>query len=221
VRNRAHPLGPALALQTVASDGDLGRDASDAAIRQRRLTGSAWTTVHQVHGARVVVVDGPNGRLDIESDGIVTAATDTPIAVLGADCSLIALASPEGVIGVAHAGWRGLAAGVISSVAAEMRLLGATSLEAAVGPMIHPECYPFGAEDLDRVAVVLGDRIRSTSTTGELALDLPGGVARALADIGATTSVTLGRCTACEGGWYSFRARRDRARHALVVWRPA
>jgi len=221
VRDRARRLGPALALQTTTDDGDVGRDALGGDARRLELTGRPWTTVHQVHGAVAVVADGPGGRLDADADAIVTTAVDTPIAVFGADCSLIGLSSPEGVIAVAHAGWRGLAAGVIRTAAETMRALGATRLDVAVGPMIHPECYPFGAADLAGVVAALGDEVRATTPSGEPALDLPRGVARALDDVGATRALTLGRCTACEGGWYSFRARRDQARHALVLWRPA
>jgi YfiH family protein len=221
VGDRALALGRAWVLQTTASDGDLGREAPEVVARQTALTAVRWTTVQQVHGARVVVVDRPDGRLEQDADGIVTAAYDTPIAMMGADCSLIAFASPEGVTGVAHAGWRGLAAGVVAAVAEQMRLLGATAIEAAVGPMIHAECYAFGRDDLDRVAGVLGDAVRSTTTDGELALDLPAGVAHALDDAGVTRALTLGRCTACEGGWFSYRARIESERHALAVWLPS
>jgi hypothetical protein len=213
-------LGPALALQTAADDGDVGRDAPDGDSRRRALAGRPWTTVHQVHGNGVVVVDGPRGRLEDDADAIVTAAPDTPIAVFGADCSLIGFSSPEGVTAVAHAGWRGLAAGVIPAVADAMRTLGATRLEVAVGPMIHPECYPFGADDLDEVAAVLGDEVRATTPSGEPALDLPRGVTAALVAVGAEIAFTVGGCTACGGPWFSHRARRDVARHALVLWRP-
>jgi YfiH family protein len=221
VDGRVLALGRSRLLQTTAGDGDFGRDAPGTPARQEALTGQVWTTVHQVHGADVVVVDRPRGRLELDADGIVTAAQDVPIAMMGADCSLIAFASPEGVTGIAHAGWRGLAAGVVAAVAEQMRLLGATSIEAAVGPMIHAECYAFGGEDLDRVAGVLGAGVRSTTAAGELALDLPAGVARALDDAGVTRACTLGRCTACEGGWFSYRARAESERHALAIWWPS
>jgi copper oxidase (laccase) domain-containing protein len=100
-----------------------------------------------------------------------------------------------------------------------MRALGATEIDAAVSPMIHPECYPFGAEDLDRVAGLLGDGVRSVTSSGAVALDLPRGVADALATEGVQVRHTLGGCTACEGGWYSYRARGEIARHALVISR--
>ena len=78
---------------------------------------------------------------------MVTTRADVALAVHGADCAIVALWSPEGVIGAAHAGWRGLEAGVIPASAARMRDLGATSLSAVAGPCIGPECYEFGADE--------------------------------------------------------------------------
>jgi YfiH family protein len=217
---RAVALGPALLIQTRASDGDVGRDAPGAQGRWTTLVGRPWTTAVQVHGRDVITVEGPVSGPVGEADGIVTAASDTPIAMFGADCALVAFSSPEGVIGVAHAGWRGLAAGIIPAEAASMRSLGASALEVAVSPMIHPECYEFGAADLDAVAALLGDRVRATTSSGAGALDLPSGVSDALDRVGAVRQATLGGCTAHEEGWFSFRARRQTERHALVLWRP-
>jgi YfiH family protein len=202
-------------------DGDVGRDADDGELRRRELTGQPWTTVHQVHGDKVVVVDGPLGRLDDRADGIVTCAPDAPIAVFGADCSLIALTSSEGVVGIAHAGWRGLEAGIIPAVVDAMRAEGAGEIVAVVGPTIGPECYEFGSADLDRVAARIGPTIRGRTSRGAPALDLPAGVGAVLGELDIATVATTGGCTACSDGWFSWRARRDTARHALVIWRVA
>jgi copper oxidase (laccase) domain-containing protein len=139
--------------------------------------------------------------------------------VLTADCAPVAMASPEGVIGVAHAGWRGVTAGVIEATVAEMEALGATAIEAAIGPCIHAECYEFGDRDLDDVASRLGDTVRATSATGAPTLDLPAAVRVALARAGVEAVDDAGVCTACSGDHFSWRARQETGRQATVVWR--
>jgi YfiH family protein len=206
---------------SVARDGDVRSNAPGATATQVRLAGMEWTTVRQVHGANVIEIDAAIGASDLAADGIVTAAADTPIAMLGADCALIALASAEGPIGIAHAGWKGLIEGVIEATVQALRGLGATEIRAACSPMIHPECYEFSPSDLDEVAARLGEHVHSTTSAGKPALDLPAGVAEALRRADVEVVVSLGGCTACEGDWFSWRARREDARHGLVCWRPA
>ncbi len=63
--------------------------------------------------------------------------------------------SPSGVIGAAHAGWRGLDAGVIEATWQAMTELGAEDIDFHIGPHIGVECYEFGADDLDRLAAAL------------------------------------------------------------------
>ena len=96
----------------------------------------------------------------------MSATPGCALAVLTADCAPVALASPEGVFGVAHAGWRGLVAGVLERTVDAMRALGATEIGAVLGPCIRAECYEFGPADLDRVAARLGDGVRATTAVG-------------------------------------------------------
>jgi YfiH family protein len=180
-----------------------------------------WTWLRQVHGARVVRVAGPGDGAGARADAAVTAAPGCALAVLTADCAPVALASPEGVVGVAHAGWRGVLAGVLEATVAEMRAVGATDVHAVVGPCVRPGCYAFGAVDLDEVAGRLGEEVRATTTAGDPALDLPaavrGALARAGVDLGEVGDV--GTCTACSPRHFSWRARRDHQRQAAVIWR--
>ncbi|HUQ40036.1 MAG TPA: polyphenol oxidase family protein, partial [Acidimicrobiales bacterium] len=141
------------------------------------------------------------------------------LAVLTADCAPVALASSEGVIAVAHAGWRGVAAGVIEATVAEMEALGATAIEAAIGPCIHAECYEFGPAELDGVAARLGDDVRSRTSAGRPALDLPAAVRAALRRAGVETVTDVDVCTACSPDHFSWRARQELQRQATVVWR--
>lgn len=191
----------------------------DVAARRRAVVDRPWTWLHQVHGAGVVRVRSPGEGAATLADAAVTAAEGCALAVLTADCAPVALASGEGVIGIAHAGWRGVAAGVIEATVAEMEALGATRIEAAVGPCIHAECYEFGPSELDEVAARLGDTVRATTAAGAPALDLPAAVRAALAQAGVEHVDDAGVCTACSPAHYSWRARKETQRQATVVWR--
>ena len=179
-----------------------------------------------MHGARVVDVTEPGGFAGAEADAAVTAHDGVVLCILTADCAPISFTSPEGVRGVAHAGWRGLADGVIGATVEAMRAKGATTVAAALGPCIHPSCYEFSPSDLDEVARRLGDHVRATTTTGRPALDLPGAVRWAIADAGAELVEDAAVCTACDVDgqgtprWFSHRSRQDEARQALVQWCP-
>ena len=225
-----HPLSLSSAhvAFTGRAEGDMGHGGGpvrevrpDVAVRRRAVVDLPWTWLRQVHGADVVRVDGPGDAAGAQADAVVTTEAGCAIAVLTADCAPVALASAEGVIGVAHAGWRGLAAGVIDATVQEMRALGATEIDALVGPCIHPECYAFGAGDLDQVASVLGDGVRGTTAAGGPALDLPRAVHTALAAAGVDPSAIadVGLCTACSMQYFSWRARGELQRQAAVIWR--
>ncbi|MHB8670557.1 MAG: polyphenol oxidase family protein [Acidimicrobiales bacterium] len=189
--------------------------------RRRAVLDRPWTWLRQVHGDRVIVVSAPGEGAGERADGVVSASPDVALAVLSADCAPVALASPEGVLGAVHAGWRGLVAGVLERAVESMRALGAGYIRAALGPCIHAECYEFSESDLDRVAGRLGEGVRARAATGAPALDLPAGVRASLAAAGVTALEDLDRCTACSPGHFSHRARGDRQRQGLVVWRPA
>jgi hypothetical protein len=202
-----------------ASDGDVRPASAGALAIQQRLAGAPWSSSRQVHGSNVIEIERASGAMDVEADGIVTSAVDTPIAMFGADCALIAFASSEGPIGIAHAGWKGLIEGIIGETVAALRSLGATEIHAATSAMIHPECYEFSPADLAAAVAAFGEQLRARTADGRPAFDLPSGVREALRRAGVDTVTSLGGCSACEGGWYSWRARRDEARHGLVCWR--
>jgi len=226
---------------TGRAQGDMadpsGRDPVVAARRQA-VCEPPWARLRQVHGARVVTVRAPTagaGAAPVfspgseppapavrgdEADAAVTAEAGVALAVLTADCAPVAFASREGVIGLAHAGWRGLFAGVIEATVVAMRALGAGEIMAVLGPCIGPECYPFGAGDLDEIARRLGDGVRARDRAGAPALDLPAGVRVALDRAGATLVGDARICTACSRDHWSWRARADRERQATVAWRP-
>jgi YfiH family protein len=186
---------------TLGGEGDF----SDTSRFDERTT---W--LRQIHGTTVVAVTEPGEHAGAEADAVVTREPFAKLAVRTADCVPVVLLG-EGSIGVVHAGWRGLAGGVIQAAVAAM----GDVHTAHVGPHIRAGCYEFSGPDLDGVAAVLGDGIRGATTWGAPALDLTAGVRAALGDIGV---VDAGACTACSDLYFSWRARKDTARFATIAW---
>ena len=185
--------------------------------RRRALVPGTWRWLEQVHGDGVVKLLPDEVCAGRKGDAIVTSAPGEPIAVFAADCAVVGLASREGVLGAVHAGWRGLLAGVLGRTAAVMRAAGATELVAVVGPCIGPECYEFSESDLEPLLRRFGPSVGSETSAGRPALDLRAGVHKALEEASVPVASELADCTACDPGWFSWRARKDTGRHALVV----
>ena len=121
-------LGPARVQFTGRREGDVGPAGSPATEierRRRSVVDRTWFWARQVHGSAVVHVDHPDDAVGQPADALVTARPDIALAVFTADCAPIVLVSPEGVIGAVHAGWRGLADGVIEAAVDRLRRLGA------------------------------------------------------------------------------------------------
>ena len=227
--HRSSASGPVLdgaaVLWTGRTEGDLAvvPDHGGEAARRRlaALAGRPVAWLHQVHGADVVVVtpDDPSSGRGEDGDALVTAGAEA-LAVMTADCAPVALSSPEGVIAAVHAGWRGLAAGVIQAAAATMRSLGAVRVQAALGPCIHAECYEFQEPQLDEIVNSLGPDVRGETRSGRPALDLPMAVRAAVDEAGATLVHDYGVCTACAAdSFFSHRSRGERERQAMVLWK--
>jgi YfiH family protein len=109
-------------------------------------------TVSQVHSDRVVTVDAPFDGKRPDADGLVTATPGLALAILTADCLPALFADPDaGVIGAAHAGWRGARDGVLEATVDAMVELGAERgrIRATLGPAISQANYEVGPEFLD------------------------------------------------------------------------
>lgn len=112
--------------------------------------------VHQVHSDEAIAVTGPLPR-PIKADGIATATPGVAISVLTADCQPVLFADKKaGVIGAAHAGWKGALDGVLEATVRKMEDLGAhrTDISAVIGPSISQRNYEVGPEFLDRFLAV-------------------------------------------------------------------
>lgn len=208
-------------VQSVATDhrhGDLalGGDPRLLAARRAAIVDAPWTWLRQVHGADVVTVTRPGEHAGARADAAVTVVPGAPLAILTADCCPV-LVVADGGVGVAHAGWRGLLAGVVEATVAALDALGAPARSVQLGPCIGPCCYEFGVADLDLVAERYGPDVRSTTTDGRPALDLPAGIRVACDRLGLPFG-DAGVCTATSPDHWSFRARADTGRQALVAW---
>lgn len=198
---------------TGRADGDLR-----SAARRDSVDGRPWAWLHQVHGALVHRVDRPGAVQGADGDALVTDTPGVVLAVFTADCAPVAFASPEGIVALAHAGWRGAEEGVIGATVAAMRDLGATDITAALGPCIRPGCYEFGEDRLGPLVDRFGAAVRGEARTGRPALDLPALVRSAVEQADATLVLDAGACTACDAdAWFSHRARHDLERQATLV----
>lgn len=226
-RGRAIPSSDGTTVRTAftsAADGDLAVTGPPEvlAARRARITAVPWTWLHQVHGPDVVRVSRPGDHAGAEADAAVTATPGAALAVHTADCAGVLLWSCGGartVVGAAHAGWRGLAAGVLEETVDAMAALGATDVHFELGPCITGTEYEFGSEELDLLVERYGPAVRTSTRWGTPALDLPAAVRTALQARGAREDAEGPHvCTASSGSHYSWRARRDTARQAAVIW---
>lgn len=116
-----------------------------------QVTSDHLITVHQVHSADVQHVDGPLASPP-RADAMVTATKGVALAILTADCQPVLFADTDaGVIGAAHAGWRGALDGVLEATIDAMEGLGArrANISAVIGPSISQAAYEVGPEFID------------------------------------------------------------------------
>jgi YfiH family protein len=179
--------------------------------------------LHQVHGAEVVdaakVVDDPP-----EADASVAVGPGAVCAVTIADCMPVLLASTCGrVVGAAHAGWRGLAAGVIqNTVAAMLERVPDAELIAYLGPAIGPAAFEVGGEILDAMRRRLPHAETGfvpARSPGKFVADLFALGTQALAQAGVRRVYGGGDCTFSDPErFYSYRRDRVTGRHAALIW---
>jgi YfiH family protein len=202
----------------LGDDFAVGGDRGALAAARAQLAVHPWTWLRQVHGADVVVVATPGAGAGTSADAAVTSVSGAVLAIHTADCVPVLLADPDaGVIGAAHAGWRGLVAGVLGATVDAMVRLGAQTITAQIGPHIRGRCYEFTGSELSIIADRFGPDVRTATAWGTVALDMTAGVALALAERSIDV-VDLGGCTACEPQrLFSHRARADNGRHASTI----
>lgn len=197
------------------SDDVLDRVAENQARAANRLgaAAGALVTLHQVHGVDVKAVEAPwpmTGRP--RADGMVTTRPGVALGILTADCAPVLFADAEaGVIGAAHAGWRGALAGVVEATVHAMVRLGADArrIAAAVGPCIGGASYEVGPEF--PAPFLLDDKASARFFTparreGHFLFALADYVLARLARAGVGEAHALGRDTCAEADdFFSYR----------------
>jgi polyphenol oxidase len=204
---------PARALVTTAAMGDMA--TPDARARLRALLPAEARWLHQVHGARVV--DAASAASE-KADAAIARARGIVCVVKIADCMPVLFADEAGtVVGAAHAGWRGLAAGVLEATIDAMG--GAPErLYAWMGPAIGPRVYEVG-EDV-RAAIAEPAAAFQPTRPGHWLLDLYA-VARARLEARGVRRISGGGyCTYSERRFFSYRRDRDQRRMAAAIWLP-
>jgi YfiH family protein len=193
------------------ADAEYGEGGRDRLCRQLGLRGLARG--YQVHGATVHRVRG-NGQIaapaDVEADGQATTLHAVGVMVLTADCLPVALGT-NGAVAMVHAGWRGLAAGVLEEGVCALRELGDEGdIHAVIGPGAGPCCYEVGEE----VHAAFGGAHR----TGRH-VDLKTLARDRLHALGVAEVQDVDTCTICDERFFSYRREHALAgRQAGVAW---
>jgi YfiH family protein len=193
-----------------AEEGARARERLRAALGVRALARG-----YQVHGSRVRWVeevagrDAPLRRPDDDADGQATALAGVGAMVLTADCLPVALGA-DGAVAMLHAGWRGLAAGVLEEGVRTLRERAAGEIAAVLGPAAGACCYEVGPE----VHAALG-----TGEAGRANIDLRA-VARARLETAGVSAIEETQlCTICDERFFSHRREGARAgRQGGVAW---
>lgn len=205
------------------ADGDFHRvevPLSELERRRRALVDLPWTMLDEHHGVTAREVTHPGEHDGDPGDVLVTGITDTVLGCWVGDCAPVVLVGAGRRVAVAHAGWRGLAAGVLD---AALTALAEPLHTVVLGPTIGPCCYEFGVDDLAAVAAGVGvadERVTASTSSGTVALDVPAAIA-SFAERACAPLHRIGGCTGCTYPGFSHRVRRDTGRHVLAVWQTA
>ena len=162
----------------------------------------------QVHGTNVHIVEKaftPDNRP--EADALVTTRPGIALGILTADCAPVLLADPQaGVIGAAHAGWKGAVSGVLARTVETMESLGAnrSNIIAAIGPSISPQNYEIGEEMAQTIGGQFPDAADFIVTEGwpKPHFDVPGLVRHQAVTLGLKSVETVGTCTYADPDLY-------------------
>ncbi len=205
------------ALVTTRGFGDLKSDSARAKLRALLPAEPCW--LRQVHG--VGVIDAARYAGPVDADASFARRSNVVCAVMAADCMPVLLAEERGeAVAVAHAGWRGLAAGVLE---ATVRAMAAPpgSLLAWLGPAIGPKAYEIGAEVRDAF-LVKDPRAESAfvpTRPGHWHLDLYAIARQRLAGLGIARIGGGGFCAWTDRErFFSYRRDKTPQRMAAAIW---
>jgi YfiH family protein len=201
------------------------RMAAALAVEPQRLL-----TAYQTHSPKVVVAEAPwTTENRPQADAVVTRMRALAIGVTTADCGPVLFADPHaGVIGAAHAGWRGALTGVIEATVAAMERLGAApgQIRAAIGPMIRQSNYEVGPDLVARFRAEDAAASRFFAPArrdGHAMFDLAGYIAVRLKRAGITAVEDVALCTYADPEQFfsyrrtTHRAEADYGRHVNAI----
>ncbi|WP_421084547.1 laccase domain-containing protein [Rothia nasimurium] len=219
---------------------DLPGILADRSALDRALLGEkascGFTYLNQVHGTTVYNADKRQELKGLSPEDMRAAAPEadaassfgTPLAIMVADCIPLVFVGEHQqtgapVLGVAHAGRKGLLDGVIQAEISDMVARGAGNIKAWIGPSICGRCYEV-PEQMQRESVALIPEVKSETSWGTPGLDLPAGAVAVLKEIPQVTSISqeLAACTFETPDLYSHRGHTQRGeeagRIAGLVW---
>ncbi len=167
-------------------------------------------SVTQTHSADVLTINTPDDYVPgAEADAMVSNGKGIALGVLTADCAPVLFEDARaGVVGAAHAGWRGAFGGVLEATMEAMRALGARRIMAVVGPCISQKNYEVGPEFLETFLDENPDysRFFTQSPQEKYLFDLPSFALHRLRQAGAAEATWTGHCTyAAPQDFYSYR----------------
>lgn len=211
-------------------------DAPAAVAANRQLlqdvTGlSRIQWLDQVHGVEVVCADSITAATVPVADAAWTSTPELGLAVLTADCLPVVFAAADaGAVAVAHAGWRGLLAGVLEQVYQQLPVT-AEGYLAWIGPAISADAYEVGEDVAERVRACSmpggtssdgseTDWLRAGRMAGKYQLDLAAMAGAQLLGLGVKAVYYSGVCSAGSALTYSYRRDGVTGRMATVVWLP-
>ncbi len=181
--------------------------------RALRCIPDALCTLYQIHSADVVIVDTPFGDARPKADAMVTNTPGILLGILTADCAPVLFADEgAGVVGAAHAGWKGAFGGVVENTVAAMETLGARreNIRAAIGPCIAQQSYEVGPEFVARLVEAEAANTRffdhASPTTHHAHFNLPAYVLSRLAAAGVRDAAWIGMDTRPDNApFFSYR----------------
>ncbi len=212
-----HPDWPApprvRALVTTRAFGDMARGAARQRLRALLPAEPAW--LRQVHGNAVVEVEKLRRRP--AADAAVSRTAGKVCAVFVADCMPVLFADEDAtVVAIAHAGWRGLAAGVIEATLDAMKI-DSSRILSWLGPAIGPKVYEVGEEV--RAAFAGHEAAFAATRPGHWLLDLYAVARQRLERRGVRRVYGGGFCTYSDPErFFSYRRDRTKARMAAAIW---
>jgi len=219
-------------------NGGLGSRDAPAAVHENRARMAAalgvaperLVTAYQIHSPDVVVAEAPWTREHApKADAVVTRVRGLAVGVTTADCGPLLFADRQaGVVGAAHAGWKGAFTGIIEATVGAMERLGAARgrIVAALGPLIRQPSYEVSADFVARFAAAdpANQRFFAPATrAGHALFDLPGYIAMRATRAGIAALEDLECCTYADPArFFSYRrsthqAEADYGRHVNAI----